>query len=113
MPIRSATAAQAAPAGPPPASHPMDPCRGEDLSLMFTAVLCWLLQLPPMTKPAITGIAVSSGCVLAATDADPFHNTLVGAWDDLDRNLRGWGAACGADPATVEALVAKVRSAGR
>ena len=28
MPIRSATAAQTAPAGPPPASHPMDPSRG-------------------------------------------------------------------------------------
>ena len=44
---------------PPPAIHPMDPRRGENLSPRFAAVLAWLLQTPPMTTPAITGIVVS------------------------------------------------------
>ena len=42
-----------------PAMHPMDPRRGETISPRFAAVLCWLLQLPPMTVPAITGISIS------------------------------------------------------
>ena len=69
------SASQAAPAGPPPIVHPMDPRRGENLSPMFAALLCWLLQLPPMTNPAITGVVVAGGCVFAATTNAPFHDT--------------------------------------
>ena len=42
-------------------AHPMDPRRGENLSPQFAAFLCWLLQLPPMTQPAITGICSYGG----------------------------------------------------
>ena len=102
-------AAASAPAGPPPIVHPMDPRRGENLSPRFAAFLCRLLQLPPMTDPAIAGVVVTGDCVFAATGEDPFHDTPIGSWHDLRRNLRAWGAACGTDPATVEDLVAKVR----
>ena len=101
------------PPAPPPAMHPMDPHRGENLSPMFAAFLCWLLVLEPMTEPAITGIAVSGNSVLAATTGDPLFNAHLGALDEFERNLRGWGQACGADPRMVDALVAKVRRAGR
>ena len=106
------------PAAPPPARvspamHPMDPRRGENLSPMFAAFLCWLLVLDPMTDPAITAIAVSGNSVLAATSDDPLFNAHLGALDDFERNLRGWGEACGADPHMIDALVAKLRSAGR
>ena len=57
----------AAAAVPPPPMHPMDPRRGENLSPMFAAFLSWLLDLQPMTSPAITNIAVSGNSVLAAT----------------------------------------------
>ena len=89
--------------------HPMDPRRGENLSPMFAAFLCWLLRLEPVTRPAITGIAVSGSCVLAATTDDPFFNTQLGSLSDFKRNLRDWGEACGADHATVDGLLRKLR----
>ncbi len=101
------------PAGPPPAMHPMDPRRGRDLSPMFAAFLSWLLGLEPMTSPAITGIAVSGNCVLAATDHNPLFDQHLGSLDDFERNIRGWGEACDARAEVVEGLVARVRTAGR
>ena len=101
------------PSAPPPARHPMDPRRGESLSPMFAAFLCWLLEVEPMTDPAITGIAVSGNSVLAATTHDPLFNAHLGSLEDFERNLRGWGEACGASPDTVDALVAKLRRAGQ
>ena len=101
------------PPAPPPARHPMDPRRGENLSPMFAAFLCWLLALEPMTDPAITDIAVSGNSVLAATTADPLYNAHLGSLEDFERNLRGWSEACGASPETVDALVAKLRRAGQ
>ena len=94
-------------------THPMDPRRGESLSPMFAAFLCWLLELAPMTEPAITGVAIAGDSVLAATDADPFFNAHLGSLAEFERNLRGWGEACGADAAMIEGLVTKLRSAGR
>ena len=110
--IQSETTSQAD-TFPPPIIHPMDPRRGDSLSPRFAAFLCWLLQLPPMTKPKITGISISGRCVFAATTVDPYHNTLIGDWPDLERNLRGWGAACDAEPEMIDALVEKVQRAGR
>ena len=100
----------AAPEAAPPDPHPMDPRRGTGLSPRFAALLCWLLGLPPMTRPAITNVAVSGECVLVATDEDPFFDTPLGDWGDVERNLREWGAVCEADAATVEALVRKARA---
>ena len=111
--IEPAAAAPTAPPGLPPIVHPMDPRRGENLSPMFAALLVWLLHLPPMTAPAITGIVVTGNMVFAATDEAPFHDTPIGAWSDVSRNLRDWGSACGADADMVEGLVAPVRRAGR
>ena len=111
--IQCETTSQDSISGPPPVTHPMDPRRGGNLSPMFAAFLCWLLQLPPMAEPRITGISISGRCVFAATTADPYHNTLIGDWPDLERNLRGWGAVCGAEPELIDALVDKVRRAGR
>ena len=108
--------AVAIPAAPPPMPapmHPMDPRRGKHLSPMFAAFLVWLLSLEPMTEPAITGIAVSDASVLAATSEDPLFNAHLGALAEFERNLRGWGEACGADPDMVDALVARLRRAGR
>ena len=104
----SATQSGAAPAAPPPAPHPMDPAKGESLSPKFAA-LCWAIGRPAMTRPAITGVAVSGECVYAATDEDPFFNALIGSWADVEANLRGWGAACRAEPALVDGLVDTVR----
>ena len=101
------------PPAPPPARHPMDPRRGESLSPIFAAFLCWLLEVEPMTDPPITGIAVSGNSVLAATTHDPLFNAHLGSLTDFERNLRGWGEACGASPDTVEALVTKLRRAGQ
>ena len=53
--------ASTAPAGPPPAIHPMDPARGDNLSPAFAAVLAWAIGRPAMTEPAITGVVVSGG----------------------------------------------------
>ena len=94
---------------PPPARHPMDPRRGGNLLPMFAAFLCWLLDVEPMTDPAITGIALSGDSVLAATTDDPRFNAHLGSLADFERNLRGWGEACSAAPGTVDALVAKLR----
>ena len=97
----------------PQAMHPMDPRRGDNLSPMFAAFLCWLLALEPMTDPAITGIAVSGNSVLAATSDDPLFDAHLGALEEFERNLRGWGQACSADPDIIDALVDKLRRAGR
>lgn len=101
------------PAGPPPAMHPMDPRRGRNLSPMFSAFLCWLLGIEPMTSPAITDVAVSGNAVLAATDHNPRFDRHLGSLDDFERNIRGWGQACGADAGMVEGLVARVRRTGQ
>ena len=101
------------PPGPPPAMHPMDPRRGRDLSPMFAAFLSWLLGLEPITSPAITNVAVSGNCVLAATDENPFFDRHLGSLDDFETNIRGWGEACGADAGMVEGLVARVRRTGQ
>ena len=45
----------------------MDPRRGEHLSPLFAAFLAWLLDLEPMTDPAIAGICIAGNSVLAAT----------------------------------------------
>ena len=103
----------AAPASTPPPMHPIDPRRGESLSPMFAALLCWLLGLKPVTTPAITGVSVAGESVLAATTEDPFLNAHLGCVEDFERNLRGWGEACGADAATIDSLVDRMRRAGR
>ena len=95
------------------AIHPRDPRRCESLSPMFTAFLCRLLDLTPMTAPAITGVVVTGDSVLAATDADPYFNAHLGSLTDFERNIRGWGEACGADAATIEGLLAKLRNTAR
>ena len=99
------------PPAPLRARHAMDPRRGENLSPMFAAFLCWLLGIEPMTDPAITGIAVSGNSVLAATTHDPLFNAHLGSLEDFERNLRGWGEACGADPDTIDTLAARLRRA--
>ena len=101
------------PAGPPPAMHPMDPARGENLSPKFAALLAWLLGRPAMTKPAITGVVVTGSCVYASTTHDPFFDALIGSWSDVETNLRGWGAACEADDAVIDTLVDKLRRASQ
>ena len=106
------TAISAAQADLPP-MHPMDPRRGESLSPMFAAFLCWLLGLDPMTRPAITGISIADNSILAATTESPFFDAHLGSVGDFERNLRGWGEACGADRSTVDGLVARMRRAGR
>ena len=102
-----------APAGPPPALHPMDPARGENLSPKFSALLCWAIGRQPMTEPAITGVAVTGTCVYASTTHDPFFNALIGSWSDVEANLRGWGTACAADAAVIDNLVHTVRRASQ
>ena len=103
----------AAPAGPPPAMHPMDPAKGENISPVFAALLSWLIGRPAMTEPAITGVAVTGGCVFAATTESPFHDTLIGSWTDVERNIRAWGDACDAERNIVDVLVDKLRRASR
>ena len=76
---------------------------------MFAAFLAWLLDLEPVTRPAITGIAIAGESVLAATTEDPFFDAHLGSVEDFERNLRGWGEACGADSATVDGLIARMR----
>ena len=98
--------AHSAPASP---SHPMDPRRGGNVSPMFAAFLCWLLRLEPMTRPAITGVSISGNAVFAATTDDPFFNIQLGTVADFRRNLRNRANACGADQATVDGLLARLR----
>ena len=109
MPDIRTAAPPAASAGP----HPMDPRRGDGLSPAFAAYLCWLIDLEPLTEPAVTGAAVSGGCVFVATGADPFHDTLLGAWSDVEANLRAWAAVCETEPEVVERLVARARRGSR
>ena len=106
-------AISAAPADIPPPMHPMDPRRGENLTSMFGAFLAWLLDLEPVTRPAITGIAIAGDSVLAATTESPFFDAHLGSLEDFERNLRGWGEACGADEHTIDSLVDRMRRAGR
>ena len=106
------TASPAGSAAPPPL-HPMDPRRGESLSPMFAAFLAWLLDLEPMTDPAITGIAVAGNSVLAATTDSPFFDAHLGSVEEFERNLRGWGEVCGSDAATIDGLVTRMWRAGR
>ena len=93
-----------------PAMHPMDPRRGEGLSPMFAAFLCWLIGAEPLTDPAITDIAVSGGSVLAATSRNPFFDFHLGSVHDFERNLLGWGRACGADELTVTRTLSRFRN---
>ena len=106
---RSAATAPAAPPAPSPAAHPMDPRHGRGPSPKFSAFLCWLLNLPAMTDPAIVDAVVTGDCVFVATTDDPSFNHLLGSWQDCKANLRGWGDACTANPHTVDALIAKAR----
>ena len=94
---------------PPPGPHPMDPRRGPGLSPAFSALLCWLLDLPAMTDPAVVGAAVTGDCVLLATTEDPFYNSLLGSWQDCQANLRAWGRICEAPTQTVETLIDRLR----
>ena len=107
------TQTAAAPAGPLPAMHPMDPARGENLSPAFGALMSWLIGRPAMTEPAITGVVVTGECIFAATTDSPFHNALIGSWTDVEGNLRAWGAVCGAHTVLVDGLVDKLRRASR
>ena len=93
--------------------HPMDPRRGPNLSPRFAALLCWLLDLPAMTEPAIVEVAVTGDCVFAATTDDPSFNLLLGSWHDCRANLRGWGQTCGAPADTVDAMIETLRLGGR
>ena len=85
------TAVPAAPAGPP--LHPMDPRRGEHLSPLFAAFLAWLLDLEPMTDPAIAGICIAG--VLAATTDNPLFDAHSAAEIDFERNLRAGARTAG------------------
>ena len=89
--------------------HPMDPRRGPNLSPRFAALLCWLLDLPAMTEPAIVAVAVTGDCVFAATTDDPSFNLLLGSWHDCQANLRGWGETCGTPADTVDAMIETLR----
>ena len=93
-------------------AHPMDPRRGPNLSPRFAALLCWLLDLPAMTKPAIVDAARIGDCVFAATTEDRSCNLLLGSWQDCRANLRGWGAACGVPDDAVDAMIETVRIGG-
>ena len=106
-------AISAAPVDPPQPIHPMDPRRSENLTPMFGAFLAWLLDLEPVTRPAITGIAIAGESVLAATTHSPFFDAHLGSVADFERNLRDWGEACGADDSVVDALIARFRRTGQ
>ena len=62
-----------------------------------------------MTEPAITNIAVTGNSVLAATTDSPFFDAHLGSVEEFERNLRGWGEACGVNAAVVDGLVARMR----
>ena len=109
---QTAAASPAAPDLRSPGTHPMDPRRGPNLSPKFAALLCWLLDLPPMTQPAIVSVAVSGDCVFAATAEDRSYNLLLGSWQDCLSNLRGWGEACGVPDAAIDAMIETVRIGG-
>ena len=107
--LPSGVASRPAPDLRPPETHPMDPRRGPGLSPAFSALLCWLLDLPAMTDPPVVGAAVTGDCVFLATTEDPFFNSLLGSWQDCQANLRGWGEACEAPTQTVETLIERLR----
>ena len=96
---------------PAPINHPMDPRRPENITPVFAAILAWVLGLPSITEPAIVSLTVASSGVYAGVSSDPFNTQYLGDWDNLGRNLRGWGAAAGASPDTINAVVAKARGA--
>ena len=93
-------------------AHPMDPRRGPHLSPRFAALLCWLLDLPAMTEPAIVDAARIGDCVFAATTEDRSYNLMLGSWQDCRANLRGWGAACAVPDDAVDAMIETVRIGG-
>ena len=97
----------------PPPGHPMDPRRGDNLSPIFAAFLSWLLDLEPITRPAITGIAIAGSSVLASTTDSPFFDAHLGSIDDFEHNLRGWGEATGAGTPTIDNLLARMRRAAQ
>ena len=105
------TSDPAAHAGAAPPMHPMDPSRGENLSPAFAALLSWAIDRPAMTEPAITGVVVSGECVFAATTASPFHDTLIGSWQDVEGNLRAWAAVTDTPAAIIDSLIDMVRRA--
>ena len=109
---QTAAALPAAPDLRSPGTHPMDPRRGPNLSPKFAALLCWLLDLPPMTEPVIVSVAVSGDCVFAATAEDRSYNLLLGSWQDCLSNLRGWGEACGVPDDAIDAMIETVRIGG-
>ena len=93
-------------------AHPMDPRRSPHLSPRFAALLCWLLDLPAMTEPAIVDAARIGDCVFAATTEDRSYNLMLGSWQDCLANLRGWGAACAVPDDAVNAMIETVRIGG-
>ena len=95
---RSDATAPAALAVPSPASHRMDPRRGRGLSPKFSAFLCWLLDLPATTDPAIVDAVMTGDCVFVATTVDPSFNHLLGSWQDCKANLRGLGKCLPREP---------------
>ena len=107
--LPSAAASPSAPDVRPPRPHPMDPRHGPGLSPAFAALLCWLLDLPAMTDPAVVGATVTGDCVFLATTEDPFYNSFLGSWQDCQANLHGWAEACEAPAQTVEALIERLR----
>ena len=77
-----------------PAIHPMDPRCCENLSPMFTAFLCRLLDLTPMTEPAITGIAVTG-----TASSPPQTPTLISTRISAVSRISSATSAAGARPA--------------
>ena len=61
-----------------------------------------------VTDPSITNITLAGDSFLAATTVSPFFDTHLGSVEDFERNLRGWGEACGAEPATIDSLVERL-----
>ena len=54
--------------------------RGEE------TILCWLLGLEPMTRPAITGIGIAGNSVLASNTDNPFFDAHLGSVGDFELN---------------------------
>ena len=75
---------------------------------------CWLLDMEPMTDPAITDIAISGNSVLAATTARSAVQRPSGlAGRTSSATCAAGGEVCGACPDMVDALAVKLRRAGR
>ena len=89
-------------------THPMDPRRGESLSPMFQAFLCWLLDLHAHDGARDHRNRGHGGQRPRRHRYRSVSSTrIIGSLTDFERNIRGWGEACGADPATIEGLVTK------